>query len=222
MQALKWDFIMKYKLTIMSVVIPLGMMMIFMYWYKWNTQILSPYEVNNYMEIIEWQTKNTSSRHDLPALRKFLNEDDGKPIFTVNLYNFHKTANYPKDSGFYGSGEQAYDRFSEIMISLMLKRGSHPIFGSYWSDSSASNWDRIVIVRYRSRRDLVDLFATKDFAEVSLHKWASIKKHERMLVQATHIPNGIFISAIFAVIMGIVIYMCGLFWCQPRPLLGNR
>jgi hypothetical protein len=211
---------MRYKLRTLRVVIPVGMMMIFMYWYQWNTQILSSSEVNNYMETIEEQTKNTSSSHDLPALRTFLNEDDGKPIFTVNLYNFHKTANYPENSEFYGSGEQAYGRFSELMISLMLQRGSHPIFGSYWSDASNSNWDRIVIVRYRSRRDLIDLFATQEFAEASLHKWASIKEHERMLVQATHVPNGIFILLILASIIGIGIYLVGssirCYWPKKR------
>ena len=168
------------------------------------------------MNVIETQTHNSSAKHDLPALRKFLNEDDGKPIYTVNLYHFHQTANYAKGSAYNGSGEQAYDRFSQAMIPMMLKRGSHPIYGSNWSDSSSGNWDRIVIVRYRSRRDLVDLFATKDFADASLHKWASIKEHERMLVQAIHIPDGIFTISIFATIMGVIIFVTGRSWSLYR------
>ncbi|MFT5676931.1 MAG: hypothetical protein ACI808_002882 [Paraglaciecola sp.] len=203
---------MSYKLKAVSIIIPMGVIVIFMYWYQWGTQILSPEEVHSYMNVIEAQTQNSSARHELPALRKFLNEDDGKPIYTVNLYNFHKIANYPKNGEYSGTGEQAYDRFSETMISLMLKRGSHPIYGSYWSDSSSGNWDRIVIIRYRSRRDLVDLFATNGFAEASLHKWASLKEHERMLVQAIHIPHGIFIIIIFAAIMSVIIFVTGRFW----------
>jgi hypothetical protein len=195
------------KLKILSIIIPVGIIVIFMYWYQWGTQILSADEVSSYMNVIKVQTQNTPAKHDLPALRKFLIEDDGKPVYTVNLYNFHTTADYPQNSDFKGSGEQAYERFSKTMISLMVKRGSHPIYGSYWSDSSSSKWDRIVIVRYRSRRDLVDLFATKDFAEASLHKWASIKEHERMLVQAVHIPNGIFIITIFAAIVSVIILL---------------
>ena len=208
---------MSYKLKTVSIIIPMGIIVMFMYWYQWGTQILSPEEVHSYMNVIEAQTQNSSARHDLPALRKFLNEDDGKPIYTVNLYNFHNTANYPKDTGFNGSGKQAYDRFSQTMIPLMLKRGSHPVYGSYWSDVSSGKWDRVVIVRYRSRRDLVDLFATKDFAEASLHKWASIKENERLLVQATHIPNGIFIITLFAAIIGIIIFVTGISWSYSRP-----
>jgi len=188
-----------------------------MYWYQWGTQTLSSQEVHAYMNVIEAQTQNSSARHDLPALRKFLREDDGKPFYTVNLYNFHKTANYPKNAGLNGSGKQAYDRFSQVMVSLMLKRGSHPVYGSYWSDTSSGKWDRIVIVRYRSRRDLVDLFATKDFAQASQHKWASIKENERMLVKAINLPDGIFIITIFAAIMGAIIFVTGMTWSRIRP-----
>lgn len=95
---------------------------------------------------------------------------------------------------------------------LMLKRGSHSVYGSYWSELSSARWDPIVIVRYRSRRELVDLFATKDFVQASLHKWASLKEHERMLVQAIHFPDGIFIIIIFAAIMRVIIFVTGRSW----------
>lgn len=198
---------MNFKLNALSTLFPVGIIIVFMYWYQWGSQTLSSNEVDAYMKIIEAQTQNTSARHDLSALRKFLSEDDGKPFYTINLYNFNALANYPTDSEYQSSGEQAYDRFSQVMVPLMLKRGSHPVFGSYWNDSSNSRWDRIVIVRYRSRRDLVDLFTTKEFAQASLHKWASLEGHERMLVQATHIPHGIFIITIIAAMIGVLIYV---------------
>ncbi len=207
----------RHKLLAMSVVIPTGIVIAFMYWYQWGARVLLPSEVNEYMAVIEAQTQSSGARHDLPALRKFLSEDDGKPVYTVNLYNFHDVADYPDGSGYSGTGRQAYTRFSNIMISLMAKRGSHPIYGSDWADQANSNWDRIVIVRYRSRRDLVNLFATDDFAEASLHKWASLREHERMLVQALHIPDGMYIIALIAVFIGIAIMFAGRFWLRTRP-----
>ena len=188
-----------------------------MRWYQWGTQTLSPSDVDAYMAVIEAQTQKPGAKHDLPALRKFLSEDDGKPVYTVNLYKFHDAAEYPDASGFSGTGKQAYDRFSNVMISLMAKRGSHPVFGSNWVDQANSDWDRIVIVRYRSRRDLVDLFATDDFAEASLHKWASLREHERMLVQALHIPDGIYIIAMISIFIGIAINLIGRFGSRVRP-----
>lgn len=209
---------MNYNFKAISILFPIVAVVIFTFWYQWSARALLPIEVDTYMQIIEAQTKNTSSKHDLPALRKFLNEDDGKPIYTVNMYNFNKIANYPTNSGFDGSGEQAYDRFSQTMVKLMLKRGSHPIFGSDWRDPSSSNWERIVIVRYRSRRDLADLFATPEFADASLHKWASIKDHERMLVKATHVPNAILIVALIAQVFWALILMANHLWFRSKPL----
>lgn len=198
-----------YKLLTASVGVAVFTLLALMYWYQWSARTLTPSEVDSYMATIEAQTQNPGPQHNLPALRKFLEEDDGKPIYTANMYDFNDVADYPEDSGFSGSGEEAYDRFSSAMISLMTKRGSHPIYGSNWADEANSKWDRVVIVRYRSRRDLVDLFATDAYAEASLHKWASLRKHDRMLVQALHIPDGRFISMMIALIVGIVIYAVG-------------
>jgi len=194
------------KLLTASVGVAVVTLLALMYWYQWSARTLTLSEVDAYMAEIEAQTQNPGPQHDLPALRKFLEEDDGKPIYTANMYDFKDVADYPEDSGFSGSGEEAYDRFSSVMIPLMTKRGSHPIYGSNWADEANSKWDRIVIVRYRSRRDLADLFATEAFAEASLHKWASLRKHERMLVQALHIPDGRYIAMLIAMVAGVVVY----------------
>lgn len=178
-----------------------------LFWYDWSAKTLSPAEVDDYMAIIERQAQVPGGRHDLPALRAFLEQDDGQPVYTVNMYKFHDMADYPEGSGYGGTGEQAYDRFSKVMIPLMIKRGSHPIYGSNWADALNSRWDRIVIVRYRSRRDLVDLFATEEFADASLHKWASLREHDRMLVQAVHIPDGRYLIMFIGLLSGLIVYL---------------
>ena len=200
----------------MTLLIPAVTASMLMYWYQWGARALSPSEVSDYMAKIEAQKQRPGARHNLPALRQFLIEDDGEPVYTVNLYNFHDLADYPADSGFGGSGTEAYDRFSKVMISLMVKRGSHPIYSSDWADQANSNWDRIVIVRYRSRRDLVDLFASNQFAESSLHKWASLREHERMLVQAIHIPDGKLVIMLLAIFLALGINFIGRLSTQPR------
>ncbi|MGJ8559062.1 MAG: hypothetical protein ACSHX3_02380 [Litorimonas sp.] len=180
-----------------------------MNWYQGSAPPLTVSEVDSYMARIEAQSQRPGGRHDLPALRSFLASDDGKPIYTVNLYKFNEIADYSDESKFNGSGLEAYDRFSAVMIGLMAKRGSHPVFGSRWTHSISSQWDRIVIVRYRSRRDLVDLFATDDFADASIHKWASLREHDRMLVQATHIPDGKFVIMLIAILISMGSYFLG-------------
>lgn len=169
--------------------------------YQWQADPLSEDEIDAYMAQIEAQSQQPGGRHDLPALRRFLDSDDGQPVYTVNLYAFHETADYPDGSGFGGSGQEAYARFAQVMVPLMLERGSHPVFSSQWTDPSSNGWDRIVIVRYRNRRALVDLFATDAFAEGSLHKWASLRRHERLLVQGLHIPGGGWVIALAGLLL---------------------
>lgn len=158
---------------------------------------LTGLQIQDYLSRIGAQSQAPGGRHNLEDLKKLMEKDDGKPIYTVNLYQFREVADYPENSGYEGTGSEAYERFSKLVVPLMLERGSHPIFGSSWNDAS-SNWDRVVVVRYRSRKDLMDMFATDAFADASLHKWASIEKHTRMVVQATHIPGGQFIFLIIA------------------------
>jgi hypothetical protein len=195
-----------YRLLAVSISVGAVIFSGLLYWYQWSAHTLSDNEIDAYLSTIEAQAQSPGGKHDMIALRAFLESDDGRPVYTVNLYKFHDKAAYTAGAGFTGTGEQAYDRFSRVMISLMAERSSHPIYGSSWVDAS-SDWDRIVVVRYRSRRDLVDLFATDAFADASLHKWASIREHQRMLVQATHIPDGKYLFFILAFLASAAVYI---------------
>jgi len=198
-----------FKLTILSIFVGAFSTVGLMTWYQWSARTLTPSEIDDYMGTIEAQTQIPGARHDLVALRAFLESDDGAPVYTVNLYRFHQVAEYPEGSDLSGTGEEAYDRFAQNMVPLMVRRGSHPIFGSNWADTAHNQWDRVVIVRYRSRRDLVDLFATDAFADASMHKWASLKDHDRMLVQATHIPDGKYPIVLIAFVTTVASFALG-------------
>lgn len=150
---------------------------------------LSAAEVDDYMRRIQAQQQQPGGRHDLPALREFLASDDGAPFYTVNLYRYHDRAQYLNPNAPSISGREAYDQFSAIMIRLLARQASHPVFGTRWISASGENWDRLVIVRYRSRRDIAELFASNDFAEASAHKWASLAGHNRLLVQGRQVPD---------------------------------
>jgi len=169
--------------------------------YAWSQNPLSADEVDRYIERIQAQTQNPGGRHDIPELRRFLDSDDGNPFYTVNLYEFREQAQYRDDTPHGGSGREAFARFSEVMLRLLASRASHPIFGSQWADIASSGWDRIVIVRYRSRRDIAEIFASPEFAEASAHKWAALQRNDRMLVQALHIPE-FHIPAILLLVAG--------------------
>lgn len=158
-------------------------------WYHGSGKPLAADEVNHYLARIAAQQQSPGGRHDLTALREFLEADDGKPFHTVNLYRYNAQAAYTQPTSAPITGIAAYQRFSRAMVPLLLRRGSHPVFGSTWIGTNDNKWDRLVLVRYRSRRDIADLFASDAFADASAHKWASIADHERLLVQSVNVPQ---------------------------------
>ena len=156
---------------------------------------LTPAEIDAYMAAIEAQTAKPGGRHDLPALRRFFEEDDGAPFYTVNLYDYWDVAHYEADGADartqapHIGGREAFDRFTAVMLPLLARQASHPVFATSWSYPFETHWDRLVIVRYRSRRDIAEVFANDAFAEGSAHKWAALERHERMLVQGRQVPE---------------------------------
>ena len=181
-------------------------------WYHGGSEPLSGDEVEYYLSVIQEQEQNPGGRHDIKILRRFLENDDGKPFFTVNLYKYYPKSQYERSSEYSNKyvddrGRDAYDRFSKVMIKLLASHSSHPIFGSDWMDDNSSDWDRLVIVRYRSRRDIAKIFASDEFADASEHKWAALQDNERMLVQGLHIPNFYLIALTLILLMYVLYFL---------------
>ena len=70
------------------------------------------------------------------------------------------------------------------MLPQLLKRGSYPIFvsrvaGAFIPHAGAMSWDAVAIVRYRSRRDMLDMVKALQQLGGGMHKWAAI--------EATHV-----------------------------------
>lgn len=195
------------------------LLVVFMSWYSGGSKVLSSAEISQLLEQIQSQPNTPGGQHDIPALRQFLNEDDGQPFYTVNLYKYYAQAQYqygtdiPLESQ--GSGRDAFDRFSQVMVGLLVKHASHPIFGSNWMEKNVAGWDRLVIVRYRSRRDIAQIFASDEFAKANVHKRAGLEKNQRLLVQGLHIPEFMLVAG------GVILMLLGvglLFTARYRKL----
>ena len=70
------------------------------------------------------------------------------------------------------------------MFPQLARRASHPVFAGSAVHASidlvgiegAETWDRIVLMRYRSRRDLLDIFTNPSFAGRHEFKIAALSK----------------------------------------------
>jgi hypothetical protein len=120
----------------------------------------------------------------LPAgMHDFLANDDGRSFFMVNIMQFRETALYP-DGAFpeITSAKDAAQRYANGVIPLLLLRGSYPIFSGTrhvtmldTMSPDAEAFEDFAVVRYRSRRDFLDMVLSEGFNDVVVHKWASLE-----------------------------------------------
>jgi len=149
----------------------------FLYWHLPLAPALAP---------DEWRKAAQDARLDTrelpPAFPAFFDGDDGRPFLMINILDHAQSAEYPagqfpeitdaaKAARIYGSG----------VIPELLVRGSYPLLQatriSILLDDIPAQTDRFetfAVVRYRSRRDFLDLILDPDFQGLTVHKWASL------------------------------------------------
>lgn len=115
--------------------------------------------------------------------RRFMEADDGKPFYMLNLMLYREKALYPAgEFPDVKTGEDAAKLYNRAVIRELIKRGSYPVFYSkkmanLISDSDGTDFfEHVGIVRYRSRRDLFNMVESPVYAECIKHKWASLEK----------------------------------------------
>jgi hypothetical protein len=122
------------------------------------------------------------------AFESFMDRDDGRPFYMVNLIRYRTHAEYPNGmlpdgtSAAGMTGRQAGHRYERMVIPELLKRGCYPVFVSWKlspflsAGGDTDFFEQVAVVRYRSRRDLLSMVAGPAFIAGVPHKWASLEK----------------------------------------------
>jgi hypothetical protein len=165
---------------------------LFLLWYGGRGSPMSSCEVETLLERVRRNAEAAgapSAPDLLPSLREFATDDDGREFVMVNLIRYRTKAVYPPGWD-YGDDPHAADaRYNRAVVPLLLKRACIPVFlgrsaGRFLAPEGSEQWDCVVLVRYRSRRDFLGLCAdlAKDRADV--HKWAAIEATQVFPVDA--------------------------------------
>ena len=145
---------------------------VFWLWYSGTKGKLSQTEVESYMQQFKSRGVNTDN---LANLRHFLEKDDGREWFMINLLELKS----PKRES-----SKLLQRYTKTFMAGMFRRAGHPFFVAIAAAKNienlncddADNWSSTGIVRYRSRRDcaetLLDTFGSDHHAD----KLASLTK----------------------------------------------
>jgi len=155
---------------------------LFSLWYfNWRGPIVAT-EIESYMEA--FHGAEGSQHTEAKTFRAFLEQDDGKEFVMLNLVQLkdgdviHPLTGEPTNSS-----EVLGEYFGPFSLAL-LKRGGHPVFQARTVGGNIDSWNApnnvgfgvAAMMRYKSRRDLVELVIDPAFADGHIYKLAAIER----------------------------------------------
>lgn len=161
--------------------IPLLIYLLFVYWYTSFEGPLSNAEIESYLTTL---SKQGATAQDLDRLRAFLETDTGDDFVMVNLIEFYDQPPSLKGIPANESAEALLSRYMNFMWPALLKRACHPVVFAQaasnsldvWGIKQAGHWSQAAFMRYRSRRDLMEIAADPDFQGPHQFKIAAMSK----------------------------------------------
>jgi len=160
-------------------VVALALYIVFRLWYDNWRGPLSPQEVNDFMNQVSGLKMSEYS--DPKDLRAFLEADDGKEFVMVNLVRVHTGELAHPHTGKPTKGIDLLREYGNSFVKVLVRHGWHPVLvmrkvGGYidsWNTPPDPGWHVAGSMRYRSRRDMMQLALDPSVRDVHILKTAA-------------------------------------------------
>jgi hypothetical protein len=140
----------------------------------------------------------------------------------VNLIKFKQKAIYPAGYNFSDDVQAANDRYNNLILPYLFSHGSIPVFasnvvGRFIQPDGNDAWDQVAIVRYQSRRALLEMAVELAGKGVDVHKWAAIEK-----TQVFPVRPFVSVMLVREMVAGVFIFIAMLLIFLPGKLGGTK
>ena len=158
--------------------------LLYVLFFSWYTSFGGPLteeEIGKYLEHFDQRGVQPEQRI---MLEHFMRADTGDDFVVLNAIDLYETPLQIEGVEPDDSSSDVLDKYMEFMWPELIKRASHPI----WMGDSASKamdlmnadgmetWTRAAGMRYRSRRDLVEIGSNPEFSGSHAYKVAAMSK----------------------------------------------
>lgn len=152
-------------------------------WYVGLRGPLTPAEVEAHVARVA-----ASPMHPTPEqvarLRGFLEADDGREFFMLNLVRVFPSGVVAPGASEPQRARDVLDGYTRHFMPALFRRAGHPAFfgraaGGYleqWGAAPDPGWTFGAAIRYRSRRDMIELVNDPRFADAHVFKRAAIEQ----------------------------------------------
>ncbi len=153
----------------------------FLGWYVNWAGPLKPAEIDVLMKRLEASGVGANSRNEIQTMRAFLEADDGREFFMLNLVRV-APGDVKGPDGVVAPAPKVLEGYTKMFMPALFARGGHPAvvarkIGGYfdaWGVEADPGWTIVGYMRYRSRRDLAMLVADPRFAGAHDFKFAAM------------------------------------------------
>ena len=195
---------------------------LFSLWYfNWSGPIAAS-EIDYYMASFENAEGNEHT--DAQTFRTFLEQDDGDEFVMLNLVQLHDgEVDHPVSGERAPASEVIGEYFGPFSLAL-FKRGGHPVFQARTVGGNIDSWNAehhlgfstTAMMRYKSRRDLVELVLDPAFADGHIYKLAAI---ERTISYPTQVSFSAHLRPPIAVLLVLILLgsIAQNVWTGSRP-----
>lgn len=155
---------------------------VFSLWYfNWQGPITQP-EIERF--VASFETRADGQHTSVETLRRFFEEDDGRGFVMLNQVQvYEKPVAHPITGELMDGRTLLTEYFEPFAIGLVL-RGGHPVFQARTVGGKVDSWNAddnvsfsaTAMMRYRSRRDLMELVMDPAFTDGHIYKLAAIER----------------------------------------------
>jgi hypothetical protein len=154
--------------------------LLFRAWYDGWRGPLRPEEIASFLERIE--AAGLGDAEDAASLRRFMEEDDGREFVMLNLIRLSPEPLPHPETGEPTPAADLLRRYFGTFLPPLVRRAGHPLLqarkvGNYidsWNVEPDPGWSFIAYVRYRSRRDLMEMLTMPGFSGAHAFKQAAM------------------------------------------------
>jgi len=159
----------------------LGLYGLFSAWYVGWGGPLWPEEIDAHMARLAASGEGIDDERRA-AIRRFLEGDDGREFFMVNLARLPGAPVADPETAEPRPAPELLQRYTRPFMTKLFRRAGHPAFfgraaGGYvehWGVEPDPAWSFAGVIRYRSRRDMIELATHPDFAGIHAYKLAAM------------------------------------------------
>lgn len=165
-----------------------------------------PAEIERYLEAAaRLPMADDEKREMLARLRTWLETDDGEPVYMLNVMRyFAELRRVPGAPEFAGTPEEANAHYEAQALPMVQDIGGQPVYGGTAGrnlmtyDPALDDWNRVLLVRYPSRRAFLDLVTRPDYAQIAPYKLMALRVVLTPTRAELRLPEYPWIAAVLA------------------------